>query len=170
MTRRLCAAVVAVALLAGCGGGGEDEPAKIETKADFIAAADEVCRARDEASLRLTQPRGEKLTTAGLAEGLADVYAESIRKLEALDLPPGAARIGAQTYVQAVGNLGRPVEQMKATARSLAATSDVAQIKRLAGDLQLNINTVQAINDQADLHARAYGFKVCGKQRPSGLT
>ena len=81
-------------------------------------------------------------------------------------MPPGAARAGAQRYVEAVANLRRPAERMRMTAEALGKATTEAEIKRLGTELQGNINTVGAINDLADLHARNYGFKVCGKQQP----
>ena len=168
MRRGLWAALAAAAVLGGCGGGDSDEPATIETKADFIAAGDRICRERDERSVKLTEPaEGEQRTTAGLALELAEVYEDSVNALQALALPPGSARAGAERYARAVANLRRPAQQMKATAQSLGAATTEPEIKRLAGQLQININNVQAINDLADLHARSYGFKVCGKQQPA---
>jgi hypothetical protein len=162
------AALAAAAVLGGCGGGGDEPgPAKIETKADYIAAGDRICRERDERSVKLTQPGEGQATTAGLALELADVYTDSINRLQALPLPPGAARPGAERYAMAVANLRRPAQQMKETARALSAATTEADIKRLAGRLQINVNSIQAINDLADLHARSYGFKICGKQQPA---
>ena len=167
MRRGLWAALAAAAMLGGCGGGDQEEPATIETKADYIAAGDKVCRERDERSVKLTQPGAGRSTTAGLAEELAGVYEDSVNELQALKLPPGAARAGAQRYAEAVANLRRPAQQMKQTARELGAATAEPEIKRLAGQLQININNVQAVNDLADLHARSYGFKVCGRQQPA---
>jgi len=161
--RRMGATLVAVTVLAGCG-GDKDEPATVETKADFIAAGDRICHKRDQRSLKLTD--ADELTTAGLATQLADIYGDSVRELQAVALPPGAARAGAQRYVEAVANLRRPAERMGMTAEALGKATTEAEIKRLGTELQGNINTVGAINDLADLHARNYGFKVCGKQQP----
>lgn len=160
--KRLGALLAAAALLAGCGGGDKDE-GKIETKADFIAAADKICVARDARSRRLAR---ESNTNVGrLSRLLADAYADAIAAVTALDLPPGAARAGARKYVQSVTAMGRPVQRMKATAADVENADDVKQLKAAGAQLQINVNTVQALGDVADQNARTYGMKSCGQQQ-----
>ncbi len=164
--KRLGAVLVAAALLAGCGGGGGDDSsddAKVETKADFIAAADKICVERDTRSRELAR---EQDTDVGRLSGrLADAYEDAIAKLEALELPAGAARAGARRYVQSVTAMRRPVQRMKATAAEVENADDVTELKAAGARLQINVNTVQALGDVADQNARAYGMKSCGKQQ-----
>jgi hypothetical protein len=163
-------AILAAALaLGGCGGGGE-AAATIKTKADFIAAGDRICRDRDDRSLRLARTADRDGNLARLTGGLADIYAATIAKLQALPLPPGADRAGAQKFVRSVASMSRPVQRMKASAQNLAAVAAAKRApaaKKAAERLQLDVNTVQAIGDLADQNARLYGFRRCGKQAPS---
>lgn len=165
----LGAIVVAAAVFGGCGGGG-DASAKVQTKADFIAAGDRICRDRDDRSVALAKSADSDGNVARLTAGLADIYAGAIAKLQALALPSGADRAGAQKYVRSVATMTRPVQRMKASATNLAAvarTKSAREAKKVAERLRLDVNTVQAIGDLADQNARAYGFRGCGQQQPA---
>lgn len=167
--RRSLAAVILLATLALAGCGGEDkDDGKIESKADFVAAADKICVERDERSKALSREPG---TDVGrLARDLAAAYMTSITKLEALALPPGADRAGAQKYVESVSAMRRPVQRMKLSAEKFGASDTVAEIKVAGTELGTNINTVQAISDLADQNARMYGMKSCGDQQSLPIT
>ncbi len=160
------AAAVAVAVLAGCGGGEEDT--KIESKADFIAAADKICVERDKRSKKLATDRSNDV--GRLTAKLADAYAAAIAEVEQLELPPGAARAGAAEYVKSVTAMRRPVQRMKASATKFVAADSVDEFKSGATELRTNVNTVQAISDQADQNARVYGMKSCGQQQQLPIT
>jgi hypothetical protein len=163
---QLGAALVVVAVLAGC--GGTKDGSKVASKADFIAAADKICIERDARSKQLAR---EPNSNVGRLSGeLADAYATAIAKVEALDLPPGAARPGAAKYVKSVTDMRRPVQRMKAAATTFAAATSVSQIKAAGAELQRNVNTVQAISDLADQNARTYGMKSCGQQQSLPVT
>jgi len=166
--RSLSALLVAAAvLLGGCGGddGDDGADATIETKADYIKAGDKVCHDRDDRSLKLAKTSNNEGNVAELTGELADIYSEAINRQQALDLPEGSAREGAQRYVDSVKAMARPVARMKSSADALADANDDEAIKQAAATLQANVNTVQSIGDLADQQARRYGFKVCGKQQ-----
>ena len=166
---RLGAILVAAVLLAGCGGGGgEDDDGKIETKADFIEAADKICLERDSRSRKLA--RDSSTDIGRLSRQLAEAYEDAIAKVEALALPPGAARAGAQKYVLSVTAMRRPVQRMKTTAADVEKADDVTQLKAASAQLQINVNTVQALGDVADQNARTYGMKSCGQQQSLPVT
>ncbi len=161
---RLGAILVAAVLLAGCGGGGdEDDDGKIETKAAFIAAADKICLERDARSRKLA--RDSSTDIGRLSRQLAEAYEDAIAEVEALALPPGAARAGAQKYVLSVTAMRRPVQRMKTTAADVEKADDVTKLKAAGAQLQINVNTVQALGDVADQNARTYGMKSCGRQQ-----
>ncbi len=168
MSVRSLSAIFAAAavVLGGCGGGDEDgdAPAKVESKADYIKAGDKICHDRDDRSLKLAKS-SNKGNVADLTGRLAAIYADAISSQRALELPPGAARAGAQRYVKSVVAMTRPVQRMKASADALARADDDATIKKAAATLQSDVNTVQSIGDLADQQARTYGFKVCGQQQ-----
>jgi hypothetical protein len=163
---RLSSILAAMIVLAGCG-GGQDGP-KIKSKADFIAAADRICVERDARGNKLARERGSDV--GRLSGELADAYAAAIAKIEALDLPPGAARAGAAKYVKSVAAMRRPVQRMKLAAQKFAAAGSVAEIRKAGAQLQSNVNTVQAISDLADQNARTYGMKSCGQQQSLPVT
>ena len=159
---RLSATLVAVVLLAGCGEERAQAP-KIQTKADFIAAADKICVERDTRGRNLArQPRND---IGHLTGELAKAYDTAISKSEALALPPGAGRAGAQKYVRSLAAMRRPVQRMKSSAAALEAATDVAVLKRTGARLAMDVNTVQAVADLADQNARLYGMKRCGQQQ-----
>lgn len=163
---RLSPILVATIVLTGCG-GGQDGP-KITSKADFIAAADRICVERDARGNKLARERRSDL--GRLTGELADAYAAAIAKVEALDLPPGAARAGAAKYVKSVTAMRRPVQRMKLAAPKFAAADSVAELRKAGVQLQGNVNTVQAIGDLADQNARTYGMKSCGRQQSLPVT
>lgn len=165
---RLSAPLLAVVALGGCAGENKDGPAKVRTKADFIAAADRICFERDRRSRQLVREPDNNV--GRLSVGLATAYAIAISKIEALALPPGADRAGAEKYVKSVVAMRRPVQRMKASASDLQAASSVSEVKRASAQLAINVNTVQALGDVADLNARDYGLKRCGRQQSLPVT
>lgn len=161
----LSATLVAAIAMSGCGSSG---PPKIKTKADFIKAGDTICVQRDRQAAKLTH-----LTVNGngdigkISADLAGIYAKAITKLQALALPPGPARAGAEKYVQSVLALRQPVGRMKTAAlqfEKAGRSADVATEKTAAVTLQTSLTTVQSLSDPADENARDYGFKDCGQQ------
>jgi hypothetical protein len=160
----LLATLVASIAIAGCGGGGST---KIDSKADFIKAGDKICTDRDKDSAKFVNSLGKEAQVAQLSGGLADIYAKTIAKVQALELPPGAARAGAQAYVQAVAAQAKPVQRMKAAAAVLGkavASKDLDAVKKTGQQLQIHVNTVQVLGDVADQKARDYGFAHCGQE------
>jgi hypothetical protein len=160
----LTSTVVATLAFGGC--GGDDGPAKIESKADFVAAADKICVERDQRSTRLQTSLSTDDDLARLSGGLADIYAKAIADLQAVSLPPGDARAGAKKYVDATVALGKPVREMKVASTSLEAaikTRRTAAVKDAGQQLQISVNTVQALGEVADQSARTYGMRNCGQ-------
>ena len=165
--RLLCPAVLAALAFGGCGGG--DEPAKIESKADYIAAADKICVERDSASAKLADV-GSDAELAQLSGKLAAIYDKAITDLQDVQLPPGAARAGAQKYVKANEAMLAPVKRMEAASTDLevAVKSKRASDLKAAGEkLQTSVNTVQVLGEVADQAARDYGMKRCGQTASS---
>lgn len=167
--RRLLAlslTVLAVLALTGCGGGDDR---KIASKADFVAAADSICRERDANSRKLTAISTDD-DLARLSASLADIYDKAITELQAVPLPPGAARAGAQAYVKATIALRKPVQQMKTASVNLEAaikTRRTAKVKDAGQQLQIRVNTVQSLGEVADASARGYGMRNCGQSGPA---
>ena len=154
--------LVAALAIGGC---GDDKP-KIDSKADFVDAADKICMKRDQRSTKLQTDLGTDDDLARLSGSLADIYADAIGELRAVALPPGAARAGAKKYVDATAALGTPVQQMKSASRDLESavkTRKTVAVKNAGQQLQIRVNTVQALGEVADAAARAYGMRNCGQ-------
>jgi hypothetical protein len=161
--RPLCAAFAAALLLCGCGGG--DDAGKIETKADFIAAADKICRERDASAVKLSRVQSDA-DLGRLSGQLAKIYEKAISELESVSLPPGSARPGAEKYVRATVALRKSVQRMSAASsqlQSAAAEKRAGALKDAATQLQTSVNTVQALGEVADQAARTYGMHNCGQ-------
>ena len=139
-----------------------DEPAKIETKADFIAAADKICVERDAAQREARRRAARMRTSPQLSGKLAEIYDKAITDLQDVQLPPGAARAGAQKYVQATTAMREPVKRMEAASTDLEAaakTKRAPSSRPPAQKLQTSVNTVQVLGEVADQAARDYGMK-----------
>ncbi len=165
--RRLALSLTLLAVLAVAGCGDDDK--KIESKADFVTVADSICRDRDEASTKLTAVSTDD-DLARLSAALAGIYEKAIKRLEAVSLPPGDARAGAQKYVTATLALRKPVQQMKSASVKLEAavkTRKVAAVKSAGQQLQISVNTVQSLGEVADASARSYGMRNCGQTGPA---
>lgn len=149
-------------VIAGCGGGA--------TKTEFVAAADEICRERDESATQLAAVRSDA-DVGRLSGELAKIYEKAIADLESLSLPGGDARAGAEKYVRATVALRVHVERMAAASTSLEAaarTKQAGALKAAGERLQGSVNTVQALGEIADRAARDYGMRACG-QAGAGL-
>jgi hypothetical protein len=159
--RLLCATLLAALLLAGCGGGDAD---KATTKAQFIAAADKICVERDTKASKLGAVQSDA-DLGRLSGELASIYDKAITDLEAVPLPAGAARAGADKYVRATVALRRPVQRMAAASTGLqsAAAKTAGALKEAGVKLQTSVNTVQALGGVADQAARDYGMRSCGQ-------
>lgn len=162
-SRPCCAALLAAILLAGCGGG--DDGGKIESKADFVAAADKICLERDTSASKLASVQSD--ADLGRFSGeLARIYKKAIAEFESVSLPPGGARAGAEKFVRATVALRKPVERMTAASTSLQAAASAKQagaLKTAGEQLQTSVNTVQALGEVADQAARDYGMRNCGQ-------
>jgi len=72
--------------------------------------------------------------------------------------------------VLSVTAMRRPVQRMKTTAADVEKADDVTKLKAAGAQLQINVNTVQALGDVADQNARTYGMKSCGQQQSLPVT
>ncbi len=164
--RRACLSLALVAALAAGGCGGDDKP-KVESKADFVAVADAICVKRDR---RSTELQRRQISTdnelAKLSGELAGIYADAVKELQAVPLPPGDARPGAQKYAAATAALRTPVQQMKVASKDLEAATETrkpAAVKAAGRKLQISVTTVQSLGEVADQAARTYGMRNCGR-------
>jgi hypothetical protein len=163
VSRTIAAAVLAAALLAGCGGG---EPRTV-TKDRYIVDADEVCAELGEgfaagAAQGSATPRG----IAREAEALADRYGELVDRIDEIRLPSDPAdRRGAAAYV---GELRRNVSLVRRVSSAASRFADLSDGGEEEQAAQAGIEVRQALDAfragqaRADRRALAYGFNACG--------
>jgi hypothetical protein len=162
----LVGAVVAVALLSGCGGGngsatGEGKPKQPLSRAVLIARADTVCVAGQQAYARVTEKNyphpertsvpdpTERLPNVRYSEELVDVAKHVTVGLEALE-PPPQLREAYEAYVDAVKEVQELAEAaLKASNEDVGGPYYKARKTRDAGKLE-----------RANL-AEAVGLKKC---------
>lgn len=146
MTARIVVTLAVSAGLVACGGGGL-------AKEEYIARADEICRASDRETEDLEVPRGVTETREFLeeAESITRRTLERLRELE----PPeeDEARIEEMlTKVERAVDLLPQLGQALAQQDTQEGQADARQIA----------TEIQEASSEAQEIARAYGFKECG--------
>jgi len=150
--------------LAGCGGGGQDEPAsggpgrsaKPLTKAQFIVRADAICadvkRAQEPYSERIRAlSRGGELTRlTPILEAALGESRKGLGRLRALPAP-GEDRATLDGYLAAADRLLAASTALTEAARS----DDRAKGRRVAA-------TADALSADEKRLADEYGFRECG--------
>lgn len=134
-------AAFAMTLLAGCSDG--------DSKADFIAAADDVCREADESISEIGAPRLEERVLE-YVEQAEEISAELVTDLRALD-PPAA---DADEVEQMIDGLETATDMLEPLAQ--------ATLDRDAGELERLQQEIQQVTDDVSEFAESYGFEVCG--------
>ena len=163
LRRTLPIALLALALLGGCGGG--DDPPK--TMAGFIAAADGVCEGL---AAEIEEAGARQPTTPqqiGQANDvLADLYGRLAERLGDVRLPERAAdRRQAQAYVASVRRAVRPLDDLRrASARFVAAAreNDTSALSTAGGDVRRALDAFRAARAASDRLAIDLGLNVCG--------
>jgi hypothetical protein len=147
----LCAAG-AVALAAGCGGGGDDGSAL--SAGEFRTQADAICQTSKDTIAALTEPTSSSTNaevSAFLTAGLEATDAE-IAKLRALEAPSDVSG----TLDEALDLLEQRQERIRAATGRVAGGEDVQAVLT---DANAEIDN---LNSQADAKARELGLTVCG--------
>ena len=162
--RRAClAALLAAALLAGCGGDKDSGP---QTKDDFIADADAVCNelATDIAKAGQTNPK-TATDVKNANDLLADAYGELTAEIAKVRLPDGPDRAGAQEFVEAVLATDPLLAQLKSTSKAFVAavaSGDRERITETGTAVRRALGDFRAQKAQSDLLAVSYGLQTCG--------
>lgn len=137
----MVAAAFAATPLAACSGD--------DSKEDFIAAADAVCRDADERVAGLERPRGEKGVRA-YVEQAEEISAGLVEDLKDLEPPAGdAAEVDAM-----IGDLERATSLLEPLMR--------ASVNRDADAIEKLQEEVRQVTDDVSELAKSYGFEVCG--------
>ena len=150
------AAVAAVTLAVGCGGGEPEGP----SKDDYVAAADRVCQAARAAAAPLVA-RVSEAGASSLLPGprrrlerdlqrLHELGVAYLADLRALEPPPGD-----EQEVQAF--LTPTAEVVDAVGAGREAVADASMGRALSV-----LQRARTVDDQAAAAAREYGFRQCG--------
>ena len=161
--RTLTAAVLAVALLTGCG----DDDKGPQTKEGFIAAADGVCEDlfSEFAQIEAAAPETPQ-EVAAANEELADLYDKLAEQLSEVRLPAGgAARTQAQQFVASV-RAGEPaLADLRAASERFvdaAEAKDRQALRTTANDVRAALDAFRAARANSDRLAVQYGLNFCG--------
>ncbi len=141
--RRIALPLVLVGLLglAGCGGG--------PTKSDFVAKADDTCRAANAPVASLQAPTSFPELSGGAAK-LAAATDEQVPRLRSLDRPSGDEEPTDALFTAMSG--------VATAAKSLQAAADRKDDRAAA----TAANELSKNAREAGTQARAYGFTACG--------
>lgn len=156
--------LLVIALLAGCGGGGDSGP---QTKEGFINDADGVCEslATQFQDAGAQQP-GTATEVAAANHVLADLYDKLADRLEQVELPAsGAARTKAQAYVASVTGSRPLLDRLRSTADAFVAaakTNDAQKLGAAGNDVRVALDNFRAARASSDTLAVQYGLNLCG--------
>jgi hypothetical protein len=147
--------LVALALLSGCGGGGEEATSGPLTKAELIAEGDRICKqAREDFVNAAPPPPSSAEEAAALQRALIDESEEEVSRIRALDAP-AELEPALERYLKA---REQGIELLK---RGLAAAEDGDARAYTAAQRQVASGQLNRL----DL-AQQVGFDECS--RPGG--
>jgi soluble cytochrome b562 len=148
------AALGAVALIAGCGGGSDSLSAE-----EFRSQADAVCADAERQIDDLTEPRSGEQVLAFLRAGLPiqEAQLERLREIE----PPDDLR---SDYDEGMDLLEQQIAAIDAAADRIEAGEDPEAV---LGEVDEEISS---LGDEADERARALGLTVCGADDDDAAT
>jgi hypothetical protein len=161
------AALVAAALLAGCGGDDGGNSSGPVTKELYIAQGDEVCAGLQERfeTAGASDPQTPKQIVDS-ANVLGDLYGDLFDGLKDIELPARAAdRTGAADYISGVGRTDAQLAELKSTADSFADAVDAKDKRKIesAGQaVRSALDAFRAEQAKANQAAIVYGFNLCG--------
>ncbi|HUR85899.1 MAG TPA: hypothetical protein VMY78_11180 [Solirubrobacteraceae bacterium] len=165
MSRVIAAAVIAAAVLGGCGGG--DDGPDVQTQDSYIAQADDVCaklaqRFQDAGE---TDPQTPE-EIAQSADVLVELYGDLLGGLQDVRLPAAAApRRGAAAFVAGVRRTNGLLGDLQSSSQRFVEASQGSDPRELtiAGNaVRSALDTFRAEQAVSDRLGLEYGFNVCG--------
>ena len=156
--------LLALALLAGC--GGDDDGA--QTKASFINDADRVCEsfADQFAKAGSREPRTPR-EVAEANDVIADIYERFSDRLSDVRLPEeeGRARTQAKAYVDSVRRADPLIDRLRAASARFVRAADGRDVRAIAAagnDVRAALDAFRNARATSDRLAVQYGFNFCG--------
>ena len=157
--------VAAALLLAGCAGGhATRSTATGEAKDRFVNSADQICAQHLEATLALLgrDERGsEWRRQATRNEGIYEILATSIQRLEALGAAPDPRGSAFRSYVKTL--------KARASLYRIEGVADLHHDLVTAAQMERRVGEIDSLGDG---YAQRYGLRICGigaKQATQGL-
>jgi hypothetical protein len=153
-----------VLLLAGCSGGHSKSSAAADPKNQFVNSADQICAQHLEATLDFL--RRQKLSAsfrvqAARNEGIYEIIATSIQRLEALGTAPDPQGDSFRSYVKTL--------KARASLYRIAGVADLHHDPVTAAQMERRVGEIDSVGDG---YAQRYGLRICGigaKQATQGL-
>jgi hypothetical protein len=146
---------------AGCGGGSTRTVTQVETKADFIALGDVICRNHQSRTKDLESQTVDlgRLDSKGKAHRVAELFRQQGDNLAA-EADELQARQPPPADVNTVGSmLGLVRDKADLIGEWARAYDDLDTAEIRALQLRIGVATAKARDA-----ARAYGFEVCGQE------
>lgn len=144
--RRAAFIGVAVAVLAGCGGGG----GQALTKEQYAAKADAICDEHNKETQSLGNP-ANLADLAKIADKTLTILDKAISELDALK-PPASEKATADQWMEQVKNLRNDLKQI----RDKAKDNDLKGVRGIAA-------TAQEHNAKSNTLATELGMSICNK-------
>jgi hypothetical protein len=159
------AVAAAALLLAGCAGGhARSSTGTGEAKNRFVNSADQICAQHLEATLDFL--RRQKLSEswrlqAARNEGIYQIIATSIQRLEALGTAPDPQGDSFRSYVKTL--------KARASLYRIEGVADLHHDLVTAAQMERRVGEIDSVGDG---YAQRYGLRICGigaKQATQGL-
>jgi len=150
-------------LLAGCSGGHRGGDAA-QTKNRFVNSADQICAQHLEATLAFLgrqQVTDSFRSQAQRNEGIYQILATSIQRLEALGTAPDPAGDSFRSYVRTL--------KARASLYRIEGVADLHHDPVTAAQMERRVGEIDTLGDG---YAQRYGLRICGigaKQATQGL-
>jgi hypothetical protein len=153
MKRTGLAAMAVVLALAGCSVGHSRNDAS-DARNRFVNSADQICAQHLEATLALLgreEHGSEWRRQATRNEGIYEILATSIQRLEALGTAPDPQGDAFRSYVKTL--------KARASLYRIAGVADLHRDAVMAARMEQRVGEIDTLGDG---YAQKYGLRICG--------